>query len=42
MGIEQKAANMGAVTIRLEDAVNWARTNAMWPLLLAWHVVLSK
>ena len=33
MGIEQKAANMGAVTVRLEDAVNWARTNAMWPLL---------
>jgi NADH-quinone oxidoreductase subunit B len=33
MGIEQKAANMGMVTMRLEDAVNWARTNAMWPLL---------
>ena len=33
MGIEQKTANMGAVTMRLEDAVNWARTNAMWPML---------
>lgn len=33
MGIEQKAGNLGAVTMRLEDAVNWARTNAMWPLL---------
>jgi len=33
MGIEQKAANMGVATVRLEDAVNWARTNAMWPML---------
>jgi NADH-quinone oxidoreductase subunit B len=33
MGIEQKLANMGAVTTRLEQAVNWARTNAMWPML---------
>jgi len=33
MGIEQKTANMGMVTMRLEDAVNWARTNAMWPML---------
>ena len=33
MGIEQKLGNMGAVTTRLEQAVNWARTNAMWPML---------
>ena len=33
MGIEQKAANMGVVTTSLEAAVNWARTNAMWPML---------
>jgi NADH-quinone oxidoreductase subunit B len=36
MGIEQrlpKSGNMGAVTLKLEDVVNWARTNAMWPML---------
>ena len=33
MGIEQKAANLGIVTTTLEQAVNWARTNAMWPML---------
>jgi NADH-quinone oxidoreductase subunit B len=33
MGIEQKAANLGVVTTTLEQAVNWARTNAMWPML---------
>jgi NADH-quinone oxidoreductase subunit B len=33
MGIEQKAADMGVVTTSLEAAVNWARTNAMWPML---------
>jgi len=33
MGIEQKLANMGVVTTSLEQAVNWARTNAMWPML---------
>jgi hypothetical protein len=33
MGIEQKLGNMGVVTAKLEDAVNWARTNAMWPML---------
>lgn len=32
MGIEQKAANFGVVTTTLEKAVNWGRTNAMWPL----------
>ncbi len=33
MGIEQKLGNLGVVTYRLEDVVNWGRTNAMWPLL---------
>ncbi|MCB0032444.1 MAG: NADH-quinone oxidoreductase subunit B, partial [Anaerolineales bacterium] len=33
MGLEQKAGNLGIVTHRLEDLVNWGRTNAMWPLL---------
>jgi len=33
MGIEQKVGNMGVVTAKLEDVVNWSRTNAMWPLL---------
>jgi NADH-quinone oxidoreductase subunit B len=33
MGIEQKLGNMGVVTTTLEQAVNWGRTNAMWPML---------
>lgn len=33
MGIEQKLGDMGIVTVSLEQAVNWARTNAMWPML---------
>ena len=33
MGVEQKLGSMGIVTYRLEDLVNWGRTNAMWPLL---------
>ncbi|MDR3576626.1 MAG: NADH-quinone oxidoreductase subunit B [Anaerolineaceae bacterium] len=33
MGIEQKTGNMGIVTARLDEAVNWARTNSMWPML---------
>jgi NADH-quinone oxidoreductase subunit B len=33
MGIEQKTSNLGIVTVGLEQAVNWARTNAMWPML---------
>lgn len=33
MGIENKLGNLGIVTYRLEDLVNWGRTNAMWPLL---------
>ncbi len=33
MGLEQKLGDMGAVTTTLEQAVNWGRTRAMWPLL---------
>lgn len=33
MGVTPKLGDMGVVTLRLEDAVNWARTRAMWPLL---------
>ncbi|MBI3176670.1 MAG: NADH-quinone oxidoreductase subunit B [Chloroflexi bacterium] len=33
MGIEQKLGNMGVATLSLEQAVNWSRTNAMWPML---------
>jgi NADH-quinone oxidoreductase subunit B len=33
MGVEQKLGNMGVVTMRLQDAINWSRTNAMWPML---------
>ena len=33
MGLEQKLGNMGVVTARLEDVINWSRTNAMWPML---------
>ena len=33
MGVEQKLGDMGVVTYRLEDLVNWGRTNAMWPIL---------
>jgi NADH-quinone oxidoreductase subunit B len=33
MGVEQKLGNMGIVTTRLEDLVNWGRTGAMWPML---------
>ena len=33
MGIEQKLGNMGVVTLKLEEVINWARTNAMWPML---------
>ena len=33
MGIEQKLGNLGVVTHRLEDLVNWGRTRAMWPML---------
>jgi NADH-quinone oxidoreductase subunit B len=33
MGIENKLGNLGVVTHRLEDLVNWSRTRSMWPLL---------
>ena len=33
MGVEQKLGNMGVVTARLEDVINWARAGAMWPML---------
>jgi NADH-quinone oxidoreductase subunit B len=33
MGLEQKAGNLGILTARLEDVVNWARSRAMWPML---------
>ncbi len=33
MGVETKLGQMGVVTTTLEEAVNWARTRAMWPLL---------
>jgi NADH-quinone oxidoreductase subunit B len=33
MGVTSKLGDMGVVTLRLEDAINWARTRAMWPML---------
>ncbi len=33
MGLEQKLGNMGVVTTSVEQAVNWARSNAIWPML---------
>jgi NADH-quinone oxidoreductase subunit B len=33
MGVEQKLGNLGALTTTLEQAVNWSRTRAMWPML---------
>jgi len=33
MGLEQKLGNMCVVTTTLETAMNWGRTNAMWPML---------
>lgn len=33
MGLEQKMANLGIVTAKLEQTVNWARSNAIWPML---------
>src|SRR6266542_2158542 len=33
MGVEQKLGDMGIVTAKLEDLVNWSRTNAMWSML---------
>ncbi|HVO69377.1 MAG TPA: NADH-quinone oxidoreductase subunit B family protein [Aggregatilineaceae bacterium] len=33
MGVAGKLGNLGVVTTTLEAAVNWSRTNAMWPML---------
>ncbi len=33
MGIEEKAGDLGIITTSLDAAVNWGRTNAMWPML---------
>ena len=33
MGLEEKAGDLGVNTTSLETAVNWGRTNAMWPML---------
>ena len=33
MGVAGKLGNLGVVTTTLETAVNWGRTNAMWPML---------
>ncbi|GAC1356849.1 MAG: NADH-quinone oxidoreductase subunit B [Herpetosiphon sp.] len=33
MGIEEKAGDLGIITTTLDAAVNWGRTNAMWPML---------
>jgi NADH-quinone oxidoreductase subunit B len=33
MGVEQKLGNMGAITVKLEQLVNWSRTRSMYPLL---------
>ena len=31
--VSSKMGNLGVVTTSLDEAVNWARTGAMWPLL---------
>ena len=33
MGVSSKLCNLGVVTTTLDQAVNWGRTGAMWPLL---------
>lgn len=33
MEIEQKLGDLGIVTTTLEQAINWSRTKAMWPML---------
>ena len=30
---EQKTGELGIVTTRLDEAINWGRTRAMWPML---------
>lgn len=32
MGVEQKSGNPGVVTTSLDQMVNWARTNSLWPM----------
>lgn len=33
MGVESKLGNLGILTHRLEDVVNWSRSRSMWPML---------
>jgi NADH-quinone oxidoreductase subunit B len=33
MGVTGKLGNLGVVTTTLESAINWGRTNSMWPML---------
>lgn len=33
MGLENKLGDMGVVTTKLEDLINWSRSNSMWPVL---------
>jgi len=33
VGLEQKLGDLGVVTLKLEQVVNWARSNAIWPML---------
>ena len=33
MGLEERLSHDGVVTTTLEQAVNWARANSIWPLL---------
>lgn len=33
MGLEEKLANMGVVTTTLDQAVGWARSRSVWPVL---------
>jgi NADH-quinone oxidoreductase subunit B len=33
MGVSRKRGNLGIVTTTLEQAINWSRTRAMWPML---------
>jgi len=33
MGLENKPGTFGVVMTKLEEAINWGRTRAMWPML---------
>ena len=33
MGLTSKLGELGIVTVKLEDTINWSRTRAMWPML---------